>query len=155
MYVRLRALKFDLILVLRSQLFEYLRKTLYEDTLEHLEAVRSRKKNKTFFLLPTVNAWILLTSLKACDWSAHIFGASASPRLCHPFPLFMAVRMIPNMWHSRCYCIRHSWLTKFGGVTLEPALDKQGWLPTASSWKQNNKNALSKLLVCRWMVSLV
>ena len=26
------------------------------------------------------NAWLLLTSLKACDWSGHIFGASANPR---------------------------------------------------------------------------
>ena len=26
------------------------------------------------------NAWLLLTSLKACDWSGHIFGASARPR---------------------------------------------------------------------------
>ena len=27
-----------------------------------------------------VNAYLLLTSLKVCDWSGHIFGASASPR---------------------------------------------------------------------------
>ena len=33
------------------------------------------------FFLPTVNALLLLTSLKACDWSGHIFGASASVRL--------------------------------------------------------------------------
>ena len=50
--------------------------TLY--TLEHLEAARSEKKD-TFFL-PTVSAWLLFTSLKACDWSEHIFGASDSPR---------------------------------------------------------------------------
>ena len=30
--------------------------------------------------LETVNAWLLLTSLTACDWSGHIVGASASPR---------------------------------------------------------------------------
>ena len=42
-----------------------------------------------FFL--TVNADQYLTSLKVCDWSGHIFGASASPRsltkkkmVCHP-----------------------------------------------------------------------
>ena len=34
-----------------------------------------------------------MTSLKACDWSGYIFGASASPEsftkncLCHPLPL--------------------------------------------------------------------
>ena len=41
--------------------------------------IRDRKKWVTLFLL-TVNVWLLLTSLKACDWSGHIFGASASPR---------------------------------------------------------------------------
>ena len=49
-----------------------------------------------------VDAYQYLTSLKVCDWSGHIFGASASPRsltkkrLCHPLPLFMAVSMIPG-----------------------------------------------------------
>ena len=62
--------KFDFILVLRSQFFEFLRETLYKHALEHLEAAG----------LPTVNAHLLLTSLKVCDWSGHIFGASASPR---------------------------------------------------------------------------
>ena len=32
------------------------------------------------FLLPTVNARLLLTSLKARDWSRHIFGACTIPR---------------------------------------------------------------------------
>ena len=62
--------KFDLVLVLRSQFFDFLRETLYKHALEHLEAAG----------LPTVNAYLLLTSLKVCDWSGHIFGASASPR---------------------------------------------------------------------------
>ena len=39
-----------------------------------------RKKSGSFFFLPTVNAYLLLTSLKVCDWSGHIFGASASLR---------------------------------------------------------------------------
>ena len=38
------------------------------------------RKKSLFFFLPTVNAYLLLTSLKVCDWSGHIFGASASPR---------------------------------------------------------------------------
>ena len=30
--------------------------------------------------LPTVNSYQYLASLKVCDWSGHIFGASGSPR---------------------------------------------------------------------------
>ena len=41
--------KFDLILVLRSQFFEYLRETLYKHALEHLEAAR-QEKNRGHFL---------------------------------------------------------------------------------------------------------
>ena len=50
--------------------------------------------------MPGYEYYVLLTSFKACDWSRHIFGASASPRPftkknwpCHPLPLFMAVSM--------------------------------------------------------------
>ena len=72
------------------------------------------------------NAWLLLTSLKACDCSGHIVGGSASPTsltkklaICHPLPLFMAVSMIPNMWPSSCDCMRHSWsATKFEVIRL-------------------------------------
>ena len=39
-----------------------------------------QKTERAFFFLPTVNAYLFLTSLKVCDWSGHIFGASASPR---------------------------------------------------------------------------
>ena len=83
-----------------------------------------QKKKWVIFFLSTVNSYLLLISLKVCDWSGHIFGASTSPRsftkkmLCHPLPLFMAVSMIPNMWHSSCYCMRHSWLTQFGVLCL-------------------------------------
>ena len=40
-----------------------------------------QKKKWVIFFLPTtaVNAYLLLTSLKVCDWPGHIFGASASP----------------------------------------------------------------------------
>ena len=64
---------------LRSQLFECLRETLCKHALEHLEAA-GPEKTFVFFFLPTVNVYLLLTSLKVCDWSGHIFGASASPR---------------------------------------------------------------------------
>ena len=69
--------KFDLILVLRSQFFDFLRETLYKHALEHPEAVGPEKRS---FFLPTVNAYQYLASLTVCDWSGHIFGASASPR---------------------------------------------------------------------------
>ena len=64
-------------------------------------------KKMAIFQLPPVNAYPFLTSSKACDWLGYYFGASTSPRpftikswLWHPLPLFMAVSMIPNMWHS-------------------------------------------------------
>ena len=38
------------------------------------------QKKKVVFFIPTVNAYLILTSLKVCDWSGHLFGASASPR---------------------------------------------------------------------------
>ena len=69
--------KYDLVLVLRSQFFEYLRETLYKHALKHLEvAFPEKRMGKKGF--PYGNTWLLLTSLKACDWSGHIFGASAS-----------------------------------------------------------------------------
>ena len=39
----------DLILVLSSQFFEYLRETLYKNALEHLQAARLEKKWVIFF----------------------------------------------------------------------------------------------------------
>ena len=38
------------------------------------------QKKMLFCFFPTVNAWLLLTSSKACDWSGRIFSASASFR---------------------------------------------------------------------------
>ena len=71
--------KFDLMLVLRSQFFDFFRETLYKHALEHLEAAGPEKNSGSFCFLPRVNAYQYLTSLKVCDWSGHIFG-SASPR---------------------------------------------------------------------------
>ena len=51
-------------MVLRSHFLECLRETLYKYALEQLEAV---------------NAELLVTSLTACDWSGHIFGAITNP----------------------------------------------------------------------------
>ena len=65
--------KFDFILVLRSQFFEYMRQLLYKHALEHLEVARIEKKgnfSSSYGKCLTIN-----TTLKACVWSAHIFGA--------------------------------------------------------------------------------
>ena len=43
--------KFDLILILRSQFFEYLRETLYKHALEHLEATGPEKNGHIYFFL--------------------------------------------------------------------------------------------------------
>ena len=45
----LLGVKYDLILVLRSQVFDYLRETLYEHALEHLEAARSEERGEEMF----------------------------------------------------------------------------------------------------------
>ena len=110
--------------MIRSQLFEYLREPFYKHALEHLE-VACPKKQLVIFFSSYSKCLSIIDLLKVCDWSGHIFGASASPRsltkknwLCHPLALFMAVSMIPNMWHSSCYWMRHSWLTKFGFLRL-------------------------------------
>ena len=41
--------KYDLILILRSQFFEYLRETLYKHAAEHLEAARPENKMGNIF----------------------------------------------------------------------------------------------------------
>ena len=96
-------------------------KPLYIHALEHLEAARPGKKMGG--VSSCYGPCLLLNSLKACAWSGHIFGASASPKFLKKkldIPLFhclfMAVSLIPSMWHPSCYIrsMRHSWLTKFG-----------------------------------------
>ena len=58
-----------------------MRETWYKHALEHLEAAGPEKEMGIFLsFYSTVNAYLLLTSSKVCDWSGHIFGASASPR---------------------------------------------------------------------------
>ena len=41
------------------------------------------------------NTWLLLTSLKACHWSGHIFGAIASP-IASPRSLTKKVALSPS-----------------------------------------------------------
>ena len=84
--------EYDLILVLGTQFFEYLRETLYKHVLEHLEAVRPEKIMAHFFS-SYGKCLTIIDIFEACDWSGHILGASASPRsltknrLCHPLPV--------------------------------------------------------------------
>ena len=47
------------------------------------------------------NARLLLTSLKACDWSGHIFGASASPRSFNKKTGY--VNLFHRSWRSAWY----------------------------------------------------
>ena len=63
-------LKFDLVLVLRSQLFDFLPETLYNMPWSTWKRLVQKW---VIFFFPTVNAHLLLTSLKVCDWSGHIF----------------------------------------------------------------------------------
>ena len=52
------SVKFDFILVPRSQFFDFLRETSYKHALEHLEAAGPEKNRSFFFFfLPTVNAY--------------------------------------------------------------------------------------------------
>ena len=55
-YSRFWALIFYVVLVLRSQFFEYLHETLYKHVLEHLEAARPEKNIFFFLFLPAVKA---------------------------------------------------------------------------------------------------
>ena len=75
------------------------------------------------------NAWLWLTIVEARGWSGHTFAPSASLRALTKIlamsPSF-AVHGRPHdtntgMWHSSRCCQRHSWLTQFGALFLEPA----------------------------------
>ena len=88
----------------------------------------SRKKKAIFFFLPAVDAYtIYCWPLKVCDWSGHIFGASANPRsLTKKLATSRSCSVHGgqrdtkywSMWHSSCWYMRHSWLTKFGVLCL-------------------------------------
>ena len=74
-FYSISGVKFELILVLGSQFFEYLRKTSFKYALEHVEGARPQNHWLIFFL-PAVNTWLF-----ECLWlSGHIFGTIASHR---------------------------------------------------------------------------
>ena len=72
--------KSDLILVRRSQFFDYLRETLFKLVLEHPKAARPEKNWVKFFSSYGKCLTIIDLFLEVCDWAGHIFGTSASPR---------------------------------------------------------------------------
>ena len=54
----------------------------------------------------------------------------------------MAVSTIRNMWRSSCYCMRHSWLTKFGVICSNQL---------AAVWASLSKSVRSRLQI-KWKV---
>ena len=64
---------------------------------------------------------------------APVLGPQQKSWLCHPIPLFMAVSMMQNTWHSSGYCTRHSWLTKLGVIRLNQVVVLFTSLPRQSS----------------------
>ena len=64
---------------MRSQFFECLRENSYKHALEHLEAARPEQR-MGHYLSSAVDAWLMLNSLKAGEWSGHIFAPGASPK---------------------------------------------------------------------------
>ena len=105
-----------------------MRETLFKHALERLEAAGPEKQMGPFFL-PTVNACqvSILTSLKVCDWSGHIFGASASPRALTKKLAMSPSSTVYGGSHDTKYVtfelLMHAAFVadKIWGFTLEPA----------------------------------
>ena len=73
--------KYDFILALRSQIFEYLGETYYRHALESVEPARSEKKRKTHGVFSYGNILLLLTFLKVLGWLGHILAPAFGPGL--------------------------------------------------------------------------
>ena len=113
--------KFGFILVLRSS-SNICAELSYKHALEHPEAAGPEK-----------NAYLLLTSLKACDRSGYIFGASASPRsLTKNLSMSPSSTVDGGQHDAKCvtfelllyaaFVADESW-----GVMLEPARSTHKW----------------------------
>ena len=117
---------YDLILALRSQIFEYLRETFYVQTC--LEPARSEKKSR---FIPTGTDdfyWPFITPLVGWDTFSPLalaLGPQPKSWLCYPLPLFTVVGMIyfevVNMSLSSRYLQAAIAADKIWGVQLEPA----------------------------------
>ena len=122
--------KYDLILALRSQIFESLRETFYRYALEYstcnwlVQKKRGGKRN----CFSDGNAWSLSTSFEGL-WSVgtrfrHYCSASPRPSTkkklatSPPSTVHGGQCMILNMWHSSSYCMRHSWRTPCGVISF-------------------------------------
>ena len=104
---------------------------------------RKRKINGSFSFLPTTNAYLLFTSLKVCDWSGHIFGASVIPTsLTKKNWLLLYVTLFHCSWRSAWYQI---WFVAddIWGFMLEPARIYTKYIP-GTAYQYGSKNRRSK-----------
>ena len=81
-----------------------------------------KKNGKIKGFLPTETIifeglWLVRTHFRCYSYRQSLVLNKKAGHLCHPLPLlFMAVSMIPNTWHSSCYCMRHSFVVHEIGV---------------------------------------
>ena len=120
--------KCDLMLVRRSQFFKYFARNFVQTCLGAPGSGSLRKK-KTLLFFSSYGKRLTVVDLFEGLWlvgSRETFSAKGgSPKsltkelaVSASSTVFMAVSMIPNVWHSSCCCMRHSWLTKFGVIRL-------------------------------------
>ena len=119
---QLWASKYDLILALRSQTFENLRETFNRHALGTWNRLVQKKKGgKNVSTETPVHHWPFWWPVAGGDTFILPLAPVIAPEQknwpCHPLPLFMAVSMILNLWHSSSYCMPHSWLTQFGAFS--------------------------------------
>ena len=109
-------------------------RNLYKRALEHLEAARPEKENGTCFILPTVNAWLLLPSLKACDWSEHIFSATANPRsVTKTLPMLTSSTVHGGQHDTKCVTLElllHAAFVAFGVLCLNSSYKTSCGIPS-------------------------
>ena len=129
--------KYDLILVLRWRFFEYLRQTLHipGSTWKRLVVPGSGSfRNKIHYFFFSYGKRLSIVDVFESLWliGPHFRRYRQSEVLnkktgCCPLPLPMAVSMIQNVRRSSCYCMRHSWLTKFGLKCLNQLVGVPYW----------------------------
>ena len=125
--MRFWAFKYDFMLVLRGQFFEYLRETLYKHAFGTTWKPLVLPAETPYYYWPLLRPVIGRDTFLALAPSLRgpFNNKTVSVTLFH---MLMAVRTVPNMLHSSCYCFRYSWLTNFFHVEmLEPAPTKK-WL---------------------------
>ena len=144
-----------LILVLRSQFFEYIRETLYKHALEHLDAAGLEEERGHFFFLSTVNAYQYRTFLKVCDWSGHIFGFNASPR---SLTKHVYVARFHCSWQS-AWCVTFKMLMhatlaadEIWGFRPEPTRNNKCEGLFRTTWPHQEAERIGKEVTKRWAI---